>query len=165
MEKPDIFFRHEVNENDIPAIGKILSLTGFFYQEEIDIALELALDSLKYRNESSYHFIMADIKGRLAGYTCYGEIPCTFGSYDLYWIAVHPDFQRMGIGEKLLDETEKTALSMGCRRMYIETSARQLYEPTQKFYTNCRYEQEAFLKDYYNPGDGKLIYVKALRDG
>ena len=61
-----------------------------------------------------------------------------------------------------MKKTEKIASKMGCRRIYIETSARDQYVPTQAFYNRCGYEQEAFLKDYYTPGDGKIIYVKAL---
>jgi D-alanine-D-alanine ligase len=151
-----------MHKEDIASINEILTLTGFFYHEEIEIGVELALDRLENGSGSGYRFIFAEVSGRVAGYTCFGEIPCTFGSYDLYWIAVHPEFQRMGVGESLLKETEKTASAMGCRRIYIETSSRALYEPTQSFYSRCGYEQEAVLKDYYMPGDGKIIYVKAL---
>ena len=42
----------------------------------------------------------------------------------------------------------------------IETSARELYRPTQRFYERCGYEAEARLKDFYAPGDSKIIYVK-----
>jgi ribosomal protein S18 acetylase RimI-like enzyme len=155
-------FRQVICKEDIASIHGILSSTGFFYREEIEIGVELALDRLERGPESGYSFLFADVSGRVAGYTCFGEIPCTFGSFDLYWIAVHPDFQRKGIGEFLLKETEKLAVNMGCRRIYIETSARELYAPTQKFYKRCGYRKEAFLKDYYTPGDGKIIYVKAL---
>ena len=162
MLNPEPHFRYDIYKEDIASIHEILTLTGFFYQEEIEIGVELALDRLENGSESGYSFLFADISGHVAGYTCFGEIPCTFGSFDLYWIAVHPEFQRKGIGESLLKETEKIASSIGCRRIYIETSSRGLYEPTQSFYKRCGYEQEAFLKDYYMPGDGKIIYVKAL---
>ncbi len=156
-------FRQVICKEDIVSIHDILTSTGFFYREEIEIGVDLALDRLKYGTESGYSFLFADVSGRVAGYTCFGEIPCTFGSFDLYWIAVHPDFQRKGIGEFLLYETEEIASKMGCRRIYIETSARDLYVPTQKFYKRCGYKKEAFLKDYYTPGDGKIVYVKALQ--
>ena len=35
----------------------------------------------------------------VVGYACYGPIACTVASYDLYWIAVDPQFQRHGIGQ------------------------------------------------------------------
>jgi ribosomal protein S18 acetylase RimI-like enzyme len=162
MNYPEIVFRSDIQKDDIAGIREILTSSGFFYHEEIEIGVELALDGLENGNESSYSFILADSGNNLAGYTCFGEIPCTFGSFDLYWIAVHPDFQRSGIGEKLLNKSEQAASQMGCRRLYIETSARELYRPTQKFYMHCNYVQEAFLEDYYADGDGKIIYVKKL---
>jgi D-alanine-D-alanine ligase len=164
MLKPELVFRYDIQKEDITSIHEILTSTGFFYHEEIEIGVELALDSLENGTESGYSFLFADVNGNVAGYTCFGEIPCTFGSFDLYWIAVHPQYQRQGVGESLLKETEKIASEMGCKRLYIETSARDLYTPTQSFYKRCGYEHEAFLKDYYMPGDGKIIYVKALKN-
>jgi hypothetical protein len=54
---------------------------------------------------------------------------------------------------------------MGGRRIYIETSSRAQYEPTRGFYLKCGYRQETILEDFYAPGDGKVIYVKALPAG
>jgi len=130
-------FRQIICKEDIVSIHDILTSTGFFYREEIEIGVDLALDRLERGTESGYSFLFVDVSGNLAGYTCFGEIPCTFGSFDLYWIAVHPEFQRKGIGEVLLKETEKVASKMGCRRIYIETSARDQYAPTQNFYKRC----------------------------
>ena len=84
------------------------------------------------------------------------------GSFDLYWIAVHKDHQGLSIGKKLLVKTEKKIKTMGGMGVYIETSSRDLYKPTQGFYLNAGYHQEATLKDYYSPGDSKIIYVKHL---
>jgi len=162
MSYPGIVFRNIISKDDVAGIRDILTSSGFFYHEEIEIGVELALDGLDNGSESSYSFILADAGNKLAGYTCFGEIPCTFGSFDLYWIAVHPDFQRFGIGRELLRRSEHAALEMGCRRIYIETSSRELYRPTQTFYLHCGYVQEAVLEDYYAENDGKIIYVKKL---
>ena len=50
----------------------------------------------------------------------------------------------------------------GARRVYVDTSSRSQYEPTRAFYLACGYAREAFLADFYAPGDGKVIFVKAL---
>ena len=39
--------------------------------------------------------------------------------------------------------------------------ARQ-YAPTRAFYLRCGYEIAAELPDFYEPGDGKVIFVKTL---
>jgi hypothetical protein len=46
--------------------------------------------------------------------------------------------------------------------VYIETSSRPPYAPTRAFYERCGYELEVVLKEFYGPGDGKAIYVKAV---
>jgi ribosomal protein S18 acetylase RimI-like enzyme len=67
-----------------------------------------------------------------------------------------------GLGTALLEESERRIASMGGTRVYIETSARSLYEPTRAFYLARGYREEARLADYYAPGDAKVIYVKIL---
>jgi hypothetical protein len=52
--------------------------------------------------------------------------------------------------------------SQGGSRVYIETSARSLYEPTRAFYLARGYSQVAELEDFYAPGDAKAMYVKVL---
>ena len=55
--------------------------------------LELVEERLAKGTASGYYFVLVDQEDRLAGYSCYGPIPGTVSSSDLYWIAVHPDFQ------------------------------------------------------------------------
>jgi ribosomal protein S18 acetylase RimI-like enzyme len=106
--------------------------------------------------------VCAERGGRLVGYTCYGLIAATEGSYDLYWIAVEAARQRAGIGAAVLAETERLIRAAGGRRIYAETSGRSEYVPTRGFYERNGYAEEARLKDFYRPGDDKVIYVKAV---
>ena len=141
----------------------IVESTGFFTAEEIEVAVELVDAGLSGESISDYLFLFCeDVSGKVLGYTCYGRIPCTVGSFDLYWIAVHSDHQGLSIGKKLLVKTEEKIRNMGGVGVYIETSSRDLYKPSQRFYLNAGDHLEASLKDYYSPGDSKIIYVKHL---
>jgi len=62
----------------------------------------------------------------------------------------------------LLERTEKKIGKMGGKRINVDTSSRDQYEPTRSFYRAGGYEQEAVLKDFYSPGDDKIICVKQL---
>jgi ribosomal protein S18 acetylase RimI-like enzyme len=106
--------------------------------------------------------LFAEDKDRVLGYTCYGFIPATCGSYDLYWIAVDEQFRSQGLGKELMLKTEDVIRGIGGRLIYVETSSRDQYKPTHGFYESCGYQKEAFLKDFYAEGDSKIIYVKTL---
>jgi ribosomal protein S18 acetylase RimI-like enzyme len=158
----DIKYLYEVGPDDPERIRELVEVTGFFYAAEIDVAEELVRERLAKGGESGYHFVLAEFNGRLVAYTCYGPIACTASSNDLYWIAVHPDFQGMGHGKMLLKETERLIRQAGGTRVYAETSQRSQYASTRAFYEDRGYHQESLLPDFYGPGDGKVTYCKVL---
>jgi ribosomal protein S18 acetylase RimI-like enzyme len=157
-----VSFRRDPRQEDLNNVSKLLSATGFFSLDEIVMAIELLVEHLHRGPDSGYEFLFAEQAGRFLGYSCFGAIPCTQHSFDLYWIAVDPKYQGNGTGKMLLSKTEALVCKIQGKRLYIETSARPLYEPTRAFYRRCGYRQEAFLKDFYASGDGKIIYSKLL---
>ncbi len=159
-EKDGLIYRREVRPSDREDVRKIVAATGFFSPAETDIAVELVEETL--REGDGYLFLFAEWNGNVVGYACFGPIPCTKTSYDLYWIAVDPRFQRSGVGGRLLAETEKEIFRLGGRRIYIDTSSRDQYETTRVFYRAQGYLEEALLQDFYAPGDGKIIFFKAI---
>jgi ribosomal protein S18 acetylase RimI-like enzyme len=83
-------------------------------------------------------------------------------SYDVYWIAVQPAFQRHGLGRLLMATTERLIRAADGRRVYIETSLREHYAGTRAFYERCGYELASKLADFYAPGDGKATFCKLI---
>ncbi len=156
-------WRYVLQPEDPERIRRLVTLTGYFNPDEIGIAEELVQERLAKGEPSGYYFVLAEHYGRLAGYTCYGPIAGSANSFDLYWIAVHPDFQRRGLGRRLMRESERLIHKAGGRRIYVETSTRAQYASTRIFYENCDYRQEAVLDDFYAPGDGKAIYCKVMK--
>jgi ribosomal protein S18 acetylase RimI-like enzyme len=157
-----ISYRDKPIPSDVDSIRNIVRSSGFFSTEEVEMAVELVHERLSKGESSGYYFLFVEINERVVGYSCYGPIPCTEESYDLYWIAVLNDFRGRGIGRDLSERTEKKIGKMGGRRIYADTSSRDQYEPTRSFYRASGYELEAVLKDFYSPGDNKIIYVKQL---
>ena len=157
-----IFCRESVKKEDIEIIREIVSSTGFFSEDEINIAAELVEERYLKGEASGYFFLFAEIDGETVGYSCFGPIPATKLSYDLYWIAVHQDYQNKGLGKILLQESEKAINKLGGKRIYVETSGKEQYISTRKFYLKCDYKEEAVLKDFYAPDDAKYLYLKVL---
>ena len=160
--QPKVAFRYEVTRADVEAVRGIAASTGFFNPAEVDIAVELVEDRLAFGDASGYFFVFAEEAGRVLGYTCYGPIDGTDGSFDLYWIAIHRNHQSRGFGQVLMSETERMIRKAGGRRVYAETSGRLQYEPTRVFYERLGFFREAHLKDFYASGDDKVFYVKVL---
>lgn len=163
MSGKDITYRQEIKKSDVTAIAEIVQSSGFFSAAELDIAIELAEEKLDLGEESSYQFLFAEQNGFVICYACWGFIPATTGSVDLYWIAVRQDARGQGLGKKLLLEAEKIIRASGGLKIYVETSSREQYQPTRSFYERRGYQQAAFLEDFYAPGDSKIIYLKNLK--
>ncbi len=160
--QPPVELREQVRVADADAVREIVSSTGFFRPDEIEIAVELVTERLSRGEASGYLFLFAEVTGATAGYACYGPIGCTLGSFDLYWIAVHADYQGRGLGRLLLTESERRIRAAGGRRIYIETSLKDQYAPTRGFYEACGYVEEAVLREFYAPGDDKVIFGKSV---
>ncbi len=160
--KEKLSLRSQVLPEDAEAVRQIVESTGFFYPYEAAVAVELVNERLEKGQASGYEFLFAEERGETVGYACYGATPCTQGSYDLYWIAVHQKRRGRGVGKRLLTACEERIRAQSGRRIYIETSSRPLYEPTRAFYFACGYRLEATLEDFYAPGDSKCIFVKKL---
>ena len=157
-----ITWREEPVPADTDKIVEIVRSTGFFNDDELDIAAELVEERLHKGTASGYHFLFLEIDKKLKGYSCYGPIPGTQSSFDLYWIAVDNKSRGMGLGKLILEMSEQKISSMNGINIYIETASKDLYLPTRKFYEACGYRAESWLKDFYAPGDDKIIYVKDL---
>jgi len=162
MDKTALRFRRQVEAEDGSRVKSVVESTGFFSSEEADIAVELVLQRLNEGPESGYDFLFAELGDKVVGYSCYGKVPGTASSYDIYWIVVRQDLRGKGVGKELMTRTEALISKAGGTRVYVETSSREQYESTRRFYGRCGYEAEAILKDFYTPGDGKVIFRKVL---
>lgn len=153
---------YTVQPADVERVGRLVAATGFFTPEEVDIAKELVEARLQKGEASGYRFVLMEEKGSLLGYACYGRIFGTESSFDLYWIAVDPKHQGRGLGRKVLVATEAAIQAKGGRRIYVETSGRELYVPTRGFYLKNGYAVGATFPDFYKEGDDKVVFVKVM---
>jgi ribosomal protein S18 acetylase RimI-like enzyme len=156
-------------------IREILDATSVFRDEEVKVALELFDETFAAGparapydpgdGVANYEFVGSfSREGQLVGYVCYGATPGTDRTYDLYWIAMHPEFQGEGGGSQLLGEVERRLRQREARLLVVETSSRNDYAPTRHFYEAHEYARAADLADYYAPGDHRVIYTKRLSD-
>lgn len=154
---------YEITPGDRPALEAILASSGFFYAFEIDVALSLADETFEHGQEKSgYYWIRLIEDGKVIGFANFGPNPSSVHSYDLYWMAVLEEYRKHHYGSLMLKKSEERIKELGGKIVWIETSGRPLYEPTRYFYIKNGYELEATLRDFYGPGDDKLVYRKEV---
>jgi ribosomal protein S18 acetylase RimI-like enzyme len=161
-------YRSALTPADVNRVEVVTRATGFFSEEEIGIARELVEENLsKGEAASEYYFLVLDAAnaeaqphGGIDAYACFGPIPGTKASFDLYWIVVAPNAQGRGLGRQLVSAVELRVRAVGGRRLYADTSSRAQYAPTRAFYERSGFVQVALLEDYYDDGDGKVMYLK-----
>lgn len=170
----NFIFRDKPLPSDVEAVRRMAEGTGFFRPDEVDVATELVEETLAKGTASGYYFhFAADADAQavpssptsavpIMGYVCYGPTPCTVGSFDLYWIVVDRRCQGNGLGLELMRLAEASTKLMGGRQIYVETSGKELYRPTQRFYEKAGYRVAATLPDFYDMGDDKIVYHKIL---
>ena len=112
-------------------------------------------------SDRPYYALGAEFDGALAGWICWGQTPCTDGTWDLYWMAVDPALHGSGVGTALVDEMERR-LQGRARLIAVDTSGRADYAPTRGFYAARGYQAVAIVPDFYAPGDDQVIYTKVL---
>jgi GNAT superfamily N-acetyltransferase len=149
-------------EDDIDELVAIATATAMFTPSEIDALRDVYddfFDDIAEDGDQCHTLIEDD---RITGYMYLGPDNISNGSWLLWWIVVDNSLQGKGRGGLLLKTAEQIALANGCRIMFIDTSSLPQYEQTRRFYIKYGYEKEAVLRDYYAPGDDKVIYRKVL---
>jgi len=148
---------------DKDKIRQLLEQRGTFNKKEIEVAVELVDEALRFPEREEYHVACAiDPPDSLAGYICFGPIPMTDDCYDLYWIIVDEKYSGNGIGGRLLEFMEKGLINKRARRIYVDTSSASGYDAARSFYEKHGYRLVCVLKDFYRENDHKMIYMKEL---
>ena len=148
--------------SDLPHLDRILRDTGAFNEEEVACAMELLDIVLDNPDQRDYLVAVAEVAGEVAGYVLYGPTPLASGNVTLYWIAVCPQTQGQGVGQRLMDQVERYCQSLQGRLVCLETSSQGSYDRTRSFYRKAGYLEESCISDFYRIGDNRITFVKRL---
>ncbi len=157
----------DLRKNDKSEVLELLTQTKNFSSAEIEIAEEL-IDIVTTKPEQlDYFAYVAEVEdseagSRVAGFLLLGPTPATTGTYDMYWIAAHPDYQGRGIAQALDEHAVRFVRDRKGYLLIAETSGQPSYERTRAFYAKQAYETLARIPDYYKPGDDLIIFGKRV---
>lgn len=97
--------------------------------------------------------LVADFSGTIAGYITYSVV---LDEVQIANVAVHPDFRRCGIGEKLLTKLYNN--SKESNMCLITLEVRQSNTPAINLYTKCGYLECGRRKGYYkSPAEDAIL--------
>lgn len=133
-----------------------------FTEAEVAVAMELIDHHINGTDPDYIVMCAADDDGTPVGYICYGPVSETDGVYDLYWIVVDPELQRKGIGRRLIGWLEHGLKQKTGRLLVAETASKPEYAGQRRFYESLGFRETARTKDFYAPGDDRVVYEKSL---
>ena len=74
------------------------------------------------------------------------------------WLYVDPAAASRGIGKALMEAIIEAARARGARKLYLDVGNRERHERAIAMYDRRGFVQEGELRDYFAPGEHKLLY-------
>ncbi|WP_210516027.1 GNAT family N-acetyltransferase [Hymenobacter terricola] len=146
---------------DLPALLTLTEAVGLFTPEEL-AGMHAQLTRYFAGTADPDEYWIADDDHGLAGVAYYALERMTEGTWNLYFIGVHPHRRREGRAAALLRYVEATLAARGERLLLIETSGDAAQEPARALYRRAGYDEEARIREFYAAGTDKLVFRKAL---
>ncbi|HYO65245.1 MAG TPA: GNAT family N-acetyltransferase [Archangium sp.] len=146
-----------VTREDMPTLKAVIDATGLFPSEMLD-----GMVAGFFSGEAVNDFWLTVEDGEPVAVAYYVPERMTQGTWNLLLIAVHPERQGTGIGAALMEHVERHLAARGERVLLVETSSLPSFERTREFYRRIGYEQEARIRDFYQAGEDKIVFRKAL---
>jgi ribosomal protein S18 acetylase RimI-like enzyme len=161
---PEVSYR-PMQAADLPELVSITAETGYFRSDEVAVAEEVLTAAAA--GSADYQVYVAASADRSVGYVCFGPTPLTNGTWDMYWLAVGPAYQRRGIGRRLMLLAEEQIRRQKGRLIVLETTSQELYESTRRFHRSLGYREQCRIPDFYDVGDDQVVFTKLVgeRDG
>jgi GNAT superfamily N-acetyltransferase len=150
-----------ITPDDANGLLDLAEATGLF---EADQLAELAqmLDRHFSNEADSQEIWLLDYDNAPVGVAYAAPERMTDRTWNLYLIAIHPDYQKQGRGATLLQYVEKLLTERGARMLLVETSGTEDFEYVRVFYRHRGYKEEARIRDFYTDGVDKIVFCKLL---
>ena len=147
-----------VIDSDILGLKTVLDNCELFPAEYLDNMIDDYLTNPK----TDHIWFAAEENGMVLSIAYCAPMTFTNGTYNLYAIGVHNDYQGKGIGKNMMSYLENKLRSEGHRILIVETSGTDTLALTREFYQKCGYRREASIQDFWDDGDDKIVFWKKL---
>jgi len=150
---------------DLKRIKEIAVAADMFSTEEAEFFDEMVHGALDGSLEDHQWLVVEPETGSVVGAAQFAPEPFADRMWNLYFIAVDPDQLGSGIGSALMAHVEAALTQLGveqARTLVVETSSTEQYAGARQFYLGLGYDEEARIREFYGPGDHKVVFWKKL---
>ena len=147
--------------DDVTSLIVLAEASGLFEPSQTEELAQM-LDQHFNGETKSQDLWFTDDDNGVVGVAYVAPERMTEGTWNLYWIAIHPERQRQGRGVALLRHVEQMLANRGERILLVETSSLESFKYVRSFYRKSGYDEEARIREFYKAGDDKIIFRKAL---
>lgn len=148
----------KVINSDLASLKEVLDSIELFPSEMLD---DMIADYFSNPESGEIWFTAIENGQAISIGYCAPE-KLTEGTFNLYAIGVRNDHQGKGIGGQMMTYIENQLIEGGHRILIVETSGKEEFQLTRKFYEDLTYTKEAVIRDFWEEGDDKVIYWKKL---
>ncbi len=144
-------------EADHDRLIELATVSGLFEPEQTDL-----LNEMLRAPAGTDIWFTCEIDGLPVGVAYLAPERMTNGTWNLYWIAIHPNYQRQGHGKAILCHIEQWLAEQKQRVLIVETAGVDDFNYVRKFYAANGFEAEARIRDFYDAGVDKVVFRKSL---
>lgn len=145
--------------SDAEPLLAMLQASGQFDEDGVQYVNETL--SAYFSGEADALWFSAEHEGLAGVAYCAPEVMAN-NVWNLLMLWVSPSHQRQGAGQALLNHIEKALHSKDARLLLVETSSLDDFSGARAFYQKQGFVNEATIRDYYDAGEAKLIFTKAI---
>lgn len=152
-----------VERRDAAALIDLIVAIELFPPEELEEVQEIIDAYLNGGSKGEFWLVDDDPELGLCGVAYCAPERMAPGTWNLLLIGVHSHRRHQGRGTRLIQRTEDLLRERGNRILIVETSSLDEFKDTRRFYAQTGYTEEARVRDFYKPGEDKIVFWKSLR--
>ena len=153
----------KAKSGDDDQVRELIEASGLFQEGETEEVFGVYAEYCKGSLGEGHEWAVFEGTDGLDGISYFAPETLSNGVWNLYFIAVRPEVKGGGIGKEMVAYVERQAAEKAARLLIVETSGLDSFVSTRAFYASCGFEEAGRIRDYYGPGEAKVIFLKDIK--